>query len=514
MTYGLSNALVAQLARDRPSLVATPFSLSVAWDPAPGASKAIVDAAWTTLEPPELQELPRQVAEVPFSQLQDSLWELAPPGGLRLTQLGLDLSVAYDFDFFGVHIHWVWTCGDEDALRSNGWHLLISTWDPHTSDFAPTWAVPSLPVRGAYPAALVGASFANSTLKLPAVPSGKLRLALVGGDDPASFAPVPAAAGVPTLNQLTMSAVPYATNLTLADAGGARLWFRPGELVPGTPPIYVDFKASLQSSLTQKLKAKQPLSTSFALSSQAPAQVMLLSSVTGALERTFSGVTRTVLEGDPLPPQPKLLPGDPPLVIDQRLQVTADLTVRYDGLRLLGISDPLPAPSDVHGVIVGTEWVASPLPPHALDGQTVARVGVIGRASEPCELSVRFVRALSGEPLGDPTVVQLDPAAAIRTVWLVMKGSTPGEPAALAARATKGRFFWAAAGERPRVRIAVADAAPTQRTLTLGGVALPGETAHLAAFDLTAHFNSASPLFASDLFYTVDLSDLTFRYLR
>ena len=37
---------------------------------------------------------------------------------------------------------------------------------------------------------------------------------------------------------------------------------------------------------------------------------------------------------------------------------------------------------------------------------------------------------------------------------------------------------------------------------------------HQPRVDLTAHFPSAAPVFESDLFYTVDLSDLVVRYER
>jgi hypothetical protein len=173
----------------------------------------------------------------------------------------------------------------------------------------------------------------------------------------------------------------------------------------------------------------------------------------------------------------------------------------------------------VGGRVVRGDPVLRALPPLALSGQTVTRIGLVGVAPEPCELSVRLVRPRSGEPLpGDPAVVRLVASAAVATVWAALpRAASPAEAVAVAVRTTKGRFFWTTDGDDvPRVRIAVLDPRPADRTITLGGVALPADPTapHRAGVDLTACFTSSAPLFDSRLFYTVDLSDLTVRYRR
>jgi hypothetical protein len=80
-----------------------------------------------------------------------------------------------------------------------------------------------------------------------------------------------------------------------------------------------------------------------------------------------------------------------------------------------------------------------------------------------------------------------------------------------------GRFFWAGA-ERPLVRVAIHDPDPAGRPLLLGTTTLQAVQAqeqHLPGFVLpAAAFRKTAPLLRSDLFLTVDLSDLTLRYAR
>jgi hypothetical protein len=377
------------------------------------------------------------------------------------------------------------------------------------------FAVPPVGGTAVSPGSLGGASFVGGVLSLPDVASGTLRVAVVKGD-PGSFTPV----GDVVLGKPGATGVRYPSGAQLIDPDGTVVWSSPRELGPGSPSLYVDLKMAVQKALRQKLASKAPLHATFRLTTSAPARLLAGDLVvSGALLWPFPGVMRTTLCGDPvalaLPRSPAPAPA-----IDASTRVVADVTARYDGVRVLAqVSDPLPPTSALAGRILRDEWLGAPLPPDGLRGHTVARIGLIGRAPEKCEISVRLVRPVSGQPLaGDPAVLRLDPSPEIRTVWFSFPQGVPTqEPVSVAARATRGRFYWATGGnDKLLVRVAVVDPAPPAalRVVRLGGEPLALGAEHQVKVDLTAHFPSAAPVLESDLFYTIDLSDLTFRYLR
>jgi hypothetical protein len=87
----------------------------------------------------------------------------------------------------------------------------------------------------------------------------------------------------------------------------------------------------------------------------------------------------------------------------------------------------------------------------------------------------------------------------------------------ISVRANTGRFFWAGSPD-PGVRIAIYDADPAGRPLRAGAATLRAVTRneeHLPACSLPpAAFRASGPLLSSDLFLTVDVSDLALRYGR
>jgi hypothetical protein len=90
-------------------------------------------------------------------------------------------------------------------------------------------------------------------------------------------------------------------------------------------------------------------------------------------------------------------------------------------------------------------------------------------------------------------------------------------PVGLRARANRGRFFWAAAGDHPAVLVAIRDADPGGRPLQIGSTSVPVAAAVVehAKFSFpAAAFRGTFPLLSSPLFLTVEVSDLTLRYSR
>jgi hypothetical protein len=375
--------------------------------------------------------------------------------------------------------------------------------------FAPVFAVPPVPARGVLPQSLKGASFAGGVLTLNGLAAAKVRLTLNEGAFPESYQPREL-----RVTQITGVASVRPRGLELVDPAGTAVWAFPEELAPGAPAPTVDLRFAVEAALKDALAGNRATDVTFRLKGAAGSANVTFATPHGALVRAFPGVLRSELAGDAV----ALELG--PLANEQPATATADLTITYAGIRLLeNVADPVPAVfGDVGGRIVGADAVVRALPPHALDDLTVARVGLIGRAPERCELSVQLVDLAHGAaPLGPPAVLQLEPSAAIGTVWAAPSVPPASTPVGVSVRANTGRFFWA--GKRdPGVRIAIFDADPAGRALRAGTATLRAVTRneeHVPAFALPpAVFRAAGPLLSSDLFLTVDVSDLTLRYGR
>lgn len=271
--------------------------------------------------------------------------------------------------------------------------------------------------------------------------------------------------------------------------------------------------------MKKKIAAKAAPQATVTVAADAPSRAYVSPlRVHGAILRVAPGIQSVALDGiaRPLP-----LPG--PLAAEPPTSVAGDLTVRYDGLRILDeVSDVLPATFNaVAGVVVGAAAQVRTLPPDALHGVAPARVGIVGRSPHGGEVSIEFVRVIgstAGEPIAPPAVLTLLPSRAIDLHWAdVPEGVTLDGPVGVRVRANRGTFFWVANGDRPLVRLAIHDPDPGGRLLAIGGDRLNVTSAvqdyPKRAFAVSS-FAGSIPLAASDLFLTVDVADLTLRYAR
>lgn len=493
----------------RGKTVATPHEIRVDWSPLPsGVTDVDVTAASMTVAGAESAE------SVPLAQVSPGdggTFVVTLPSGVRASALTLaDLTIG---------------SGDlEVSLASQGdlvshdppLRLTVALPDPRGGFGAPTFAVPAVGGRsGVTPATLTGASYEGRVLTLPEPAAQRLRIAVVTGD-PGDFS----AAAEVRLSKVSAVVTRYPKALSLT-AAGTTLWEFPQELIAGGPSQAVDFKPGLKKVMLDAVKAGTAPVATLRLDTAQPASARITDPrISGALVRTVPGTIRAVVQGSATPLT--LIPaGAAPLALDASSSVVAGLSVKYDGMRIVPeLSDAAPAGSS-GGVIVGVDVTRATLPPDSdvLRRLRLARVGLIGRAPESCELSVRLVAAMSGEPLHDqPVVVQLEPSPEMSVIWFAIDQRVAAQPLAVAARATRGRFFWATREDgRPLVQVAVEDPDPPDRTVRLGGrvIATGLEQEHREGVVLTAAFaQTATPNIETPLFVTVDLSDVTVRYAR
>lgn len=484
-------------------LTAQGHPFRVQWTDVAKATAAEVSSASVQIAPVLVSE---PMNELSFSAA-GSEWEFTVAQGRRIRSLTLK------------GLKWVKSSSEEPALRSRadlesrGLRLVVSIRDP-AGNWTPVHAVPEIPKRKMLPASLTGATFSNEVLTLPDLPASKVRLAVVTGGRPDEF-------DVQTtkLDHVTGVAAVPPKGLELVDPAGTPVWAFPGELPPGAPAATVDLRFALEDALGKRLADDLAPDVTFRLRGAAGQANVSFAAAHGTLARSWPTVLRTELTGDPEP----LGLGEPPLASETPASAVADVTVRYLGVRLLDrVADPEPSPPPaIEGRVVGDAPVVRALPPASLLGFAVARVGVVGRSPDGCELSVQLVAmdtGAVGAPLGPPGVVPLDASAEVVTVWAPLPESGEIERSVgVSVRAGKGRFLWAAAPE-PLVRIAVYDAAPGGRPLRLAGtpiLAVEDNETHLPAHSLPAGaFRSAAPVLSSELFLSVDLSDLTLRYAR
>jgi len=502
-------AVAGASRRDLQALIAEPVdiggdghAIAIAWAGVAGATAADITSATLQLHPAVAETMH---ANHPFTA-DGGGWRLDIPAGERVRALGLgglrdDAGAAFT-----------------DTLPP-GRRLVVAFPPPTGGGFdSPLFSVPPVGAQGALPATLTGAKLSAGTLTLePAVAARRLRLTLAEGDGPADFKPRNLAIG--SLQLVTHRAAQHAR---LTGPAQQVLWTVP-EFDPDAPAASVDLRQVLKAAFDAALKAGAPLTASFRLQADAPARcVVHVPTVHGALLRVRDGIASTRLEGEPLP---LAAFADGPLADETPQSALGDLTIRYDGLRLLDeASDTLPPPgSAVQGHIVGAEGALRAWPGAALQGRVPARIGVWGRAPEAAELAVELVELRGrnvGATLAGPVLLKPAPGDGLRLHWALLP-ALPPLPAdvGLRLRCNVGRFFWAARDDgEPLVRVAVADPDPGGRPVWLGGMqiaALHGPQSHLVAHAFPAAvFRGRRPLLDSTLFVSVDVSDLTLRYAR
>lgn len=483
--------------------------IDVAWSAVPGATGVEVTSASVLIGPDTFPEA--FDGELSVSAAGDYYRIVTIPDGERVAQLtleGLEKNVAGT---------WIGVSSSAD-LETDGHRLAVSIQDARW-EWIPLYTVPQVYARGILPPMFGGAGLQDGVLTLPGeFRAAKLRLSIVKNAVPEDFATLPI-----QLDRVLGEAVFLSRNLELVDPHDELVWEFPGEMTANVPPVEVDLRTACESAFKAALAAGESLEVTFHLRGDEPGKAgFTFQGVEGALVRAFPGVVRTELTGNSVNLALIDQLAGVPLADEQPTSVVADLTVRYDGLRLLpSVRDAVPVHNGVDGVIVTDQPVVRALPEDALGGFPAARAGLIGRAPEPCELSVQLVdmsTGIPGAPLGPPGVVTLQPSMAIDTIWVDLpEADAPGVAVGVSARANQGRFFWVA-GPDPLLRLAVRDPNPGGRPLLLAGhqiLLVAEQETHIPAFNLPpAAFQSSLPLLESNLFLTVDLSDLVLRYQR
>ncbi len=479
--------------------VATPgHMINVAWNLAAGATIAEVTAAMLTLGPDVAEEV---TASAGF-HADGNGWVVDVPANRRIRALGLS----------GFK-------GPEGSVLTGdlGGRRIVVAFPRAAGGFdAPRFAVPAVGRQNAIPSSLLGASFVNASLTLnPSVAARKVRIALVDGASPAEFSEVPT-----ELTAVRLVAHVAAQDLKVLGPDGAVLWTAP-EFDPDAADADIDLGRALSAALTAALAAGQPPTARVVVTATAPARTRVdAGRVHGVLVRSVAGVTKVTLAGEPA-----AMELAPPVAAEVPSRVIADLRLRYAGMRLVAdLSDPTPATGAPAGRIVspgGANASGSlrPLPPLALRGESVARLGLRGRAAEPTELAVELVDAATGSPLGAAAVLALQPGP-IAYLWAVFaKPVAIDRAAAVRVRANTGRFLWAnGPAGTPSLLVAVADPDPGGRPIRIGGATLAAMGAPVleikAATIPALPFAGAAPLLQSELFVAVEFADLRLEYAR
>jgi hypothetical protein len=408
---------------------------------------------------------------------------------------------------------------DQDFSPSSSARLVIAVPNPQT-EWMPMYAIPDVS-RASTPKLYAGATMSGKTVHFPADVQtvSKVRISVID-----NFAEEDEDVLSSTIAGATAQVKNLPEDLTVTNAAdGATIFAQDGLYLDNAPNVTLDMVSHAQGTLDKQLRAGEPLSFGWHVETKTgTAFHYAFQPVQGALLRTFTGVTRTELGGEsqaiPLDLAAGQLDGETPAA------VSADLTVTYAGLRVLPlVNDAVPtAAGDVRGQIVGEEPVARTV----LDGEIatypIARIGLIGRAPEACELSVwlatQVVNGQAGAPLTDPGVVQLGPGSAMRVIWVELpQAITHAGPLSVQVRANSGRLLWVA-GSQPALKIAVLDPEPNGRPVSLQDrllLNMATSRIHLPRTNLAPElFAGTPPRLASELFVTVEFTDLTLRYKR
>lgn len=400
--------------------------------------------------------------------------------------------------------------------------VLISVTDPNGA-FTPFFAIPAVSARGVFPQSYTGASFSNDTVTFDSpLAADNIRIQLVQHSFPDETAAQQIKVSTVSGTYLTLP-----TNLKISLDDGSTLFEFPGDLPLQAPDITVPLIQPLTSQFQQKLDAQAEITATLTIQAKASAagqSAMAQVAVTdpqGYLVRTESGVHTTTLAGDD---QPLAIATDSPLAAEAPEEATADVMLVYDGIKILpDLSAAVPPQNgNISGQVVTTIRKLKSLPPAALIDQRIARIGVIGRAPENCELVLELIDMTGGvpgaAPLLDPVVINLQAEQRLGVHWFSFADRDPFPmPLALGLRANVGRFFWVSDGA-PLIRVAVYDDDPGTEAVYLGsqtiitGDQLPFTAGSFALPPML--FAGEMPVLRSNLFLTVDVADLTLRYAR
>ena len=396
--------------------------------------------------------------------------------------------------------------------------LLVSTRESSQAEWIPLFAVPPVGPKKEIPSSLVGASYSNHVLRFPYALTGQIRVALVKNGAPEDFETESMEVG-----PISARVEHPPTDLQLRLGDDQVLWEMPGPMPASQGSAAVDVRVpielALQADLAPARDEGRALKAELTLSAGPDSSAaFFFLPPGGAVLRRHDGVTRIVLEGEPLP-----------VSFDEAFDsiapdsVAADLHVRYDGLRLLdGFVDDIPAAGiAVSGWVVRTDSRVRELPQQALAGQDVARIGLIGRSGEGCELDVQF-RDAAGQPVGQAGLLVIEPSNHAALHWVEMPArSNTDTPVNLYVTARSGQFFWVNQ-EQPAIRIAVRDPDPALHGLffndlqldVVGAAGIARKNTPLPRHAFVSTAGAPFPVLYSSLFLTVDFTDLTLRYNR
>ncbi|MGH9138926.1 MAG: hypothetical protein ACRD0G_18090 [Acidimicrobiales bacterium] len=363
---------------------------------------------------------------------------------------------------------------------------------------APTIAVPALASRNALPAQLTGGSLAGSVLSLPDVTGDRFRVTVVTGDAPEDFVPERITHG-----DVVVHAAPGPVGLHVVGPDGSELYARGGPLTVGET---VDVSAALQRHLgaaaTELGGPGDALTAAISVRSDQRGQASVNLDVSGVIERKIGERLSVECTGGPVTidvPAPH--PGR------AARHTVADITVTHHGAALHPLSSQLPiADAALGGPVVRDVAVVRRLPPQALAGEQLARVGVVGWPLAGCDLSLSVLGQTAAVTDAAAPAGRRDPSV----VWFVFPDPIlVNAPVELALTATRGAFGWIADPD-PLVRLAVA-AQPAGRGVTVGGntVSLTGAETTVAGAILDG---SGSWGVVTDQFCTVSVANAVMEF--
>jgi hypothetical protein len=460
--------------------------LPIEWAAVAGATDVEVTQATVTLIAASAEET---FPDVPVSSEGNHRVATVPPGR-SVSSIGLDVALL-----------------DGERLTLS-LPSLRGGWD------SPLFASTGVSNGSMSPASPQGATLANNLFTLPyAVSGSRLRLSKVTGDKVAEFAAVPF-----EVSKVNLTTATPPRNIRVLGPDQSSLWQAPA-LPDGSPEVVVDLRTALEIALRKQVGQQATLKAAITVAADAPGRAVVdMSGVHGALLRVEGGITTLTLDGAPRP-----LRLSRPLAAELPSSVVGDLTIRYDGARILDtVSDDVPSlGGPASGLVVGAAAALRVFAPEALANISPARIGLIGRAPEDCEIALEFVRMVgstAGPALGPPAILALHKTGTLDVHWAtVPPGVVLSGAVGLRARANRGRFFWMTLDDRPLTRVAILDPNPGGRPVTLGNipVRVDGPRTELPAFAFPrTAFGGAFPVLDSDLFLTIEVADLMLRYAR
>lgn len=503
---------LAQLATQiEVTTAGTPLRLD--WPQISGATAVALDAARVTLVPPT------GAAGISLGHLRGSFnadtCVVVIPGGPRvirsLTMSGLRVGTGEDD-----------ALPNKAALRAQPVPLSLAVAVKQGGVLAPVgYAVPSIapsPSQPPYviPPLLVGASYRDYVLTLPDVLAEELHVMVVTGSAPEDFNPVNF-----QCDYVSAMAAPSPLDVTLADDSGAPFYSGAG---PVTGPIAIDAKNAVQRALEAAIAAGNDPDVTLNISARTSGTVGTYGIVaSGEVRRVFDDKISVTLEGERVMP---MIPGAP-LDVQVPTSATADVVIEHAGLRLQDLSDARPVGNGGQAgqVLTMDAPLWQPLPPEAMRGEVLRRVGIIGYGLEAATLSLRVLGASpDGRVIAPPDLATgtCDVAAPDlrapqppRVQWFDLgDGLTIDQPIGIEVTAQSGRFLWVAAADKLLSQYAVAHPLSGGETVTIGTQSVPITDARTAlnGHALTPADFATAPQVTSPHFVTLTLSRLTLGY--